>query len=211
MASTWGTATAYSIGDIVVPTTLATYYYECTTAGTSHAVTEPTWPTTPGGTVSDNGVVWKTGGKNANANTGQARFTLGAAGDSVTLTMRNLEIIETVGHPDADWVGTNKTDPNSSDYKSSMDVLQISGWLIGTSALSEGNTLMKDIFKPRKRHSRGGYGSRYINLELSGNYATLHDASLKVRSQGSNGCKCKAKQPGVNEVKVDIQVRVVKT
>lgn len=32
------------------------YVYECTTAGTSHATTEPTWPTS--GTVADNDIVW---------------------------------------------------------------------------------------------------------------------------------------------------------
>ena len=134
---------------------------------------------------------------------------MGASGASVTLTMRDLEITESIGHPDADWVGTNADDPNASDYKSASDVLQISGWLIGTSALSEGNTLMHDIFKPRKRMSRSSYTNRYITLELTGDYATLHDATLYVRGQGSDCCKCKARKPGVNEVKVDIQVRLV--
>jgi hypothetical protein len=45
----------------VRPTTLSVftgYTYICTTGGTSHATTEPTWPTTIGGTVNDNGVIW---------------------------------------------------------------------------------------------------------------------------------------------------------
>lgn len=55
----WVAATAYSVGDIVEPTTPNTYRYECTVAGTSHASTEPTWPTTPlGSTVTDGTVTW---------------------------------------------------------------------------------------------------------------------------------------------------------
>ncbi len=59
----WQVAHAYIVGDYVRPTTLAKftgYDYKCTTAGTSHASTEPTWPTTSGGTVAESGstLVW---------------------------------------------------------------------------------------------------------------------------------------------------------
>jgi len=58
----WVAATAYSVGDYVRPTSLSKftgYTYKCTTAGTSHASTEPTWPTTQNGTVTDSGtLVW---------------------------------------------------------------------------------------------------------------------------------------------------------
>lgn len=55
----WSTATAYSLGDYVEPTTPNGLKYKCTTAGTSHASTEPTWPTTGiGSTVSDGTAVW---------------------------------------------------------------------------------------------------------------------------------------------------------
>jgi len=54
----WEAATAYTLGEFVVPTTANGYCYECTTAGTSHATTEPTWPTTVGNTVNDNTAVW---------------------------------------------------------------------------------------------------------------------------------------------------------
>lgn len=56
----WATATAYSLNDRVEPTTPNGFVYECTTAGTSHASTEPTWPTTGIGssTVSDGTAVW---------------------------------------------------------------------------------------------------------------------------------------------------------
>lgn len=50
--SAWTTAHAYSLNDLVVPTTANGHYYKATTAGTSDAATEPTWPTN-GTTVAD--------------------------------------------------------------------------------------------------------------------------------------------------------------
>ena len=55
---TWTDTTAYVLDDIAQPTTPNKYLYRCTTAGTSHATTEPTWPTTLGDTVGDGTVVW---------------------------------------------------------------------------------------------------------------------------------------------------------
>ncbi len=55
---TWVANTAYALGDIIKPTSDASHSYKCTTAGTSHATTEPTWGTTNGGTTADNTVVW---------------------------------------------------------------------------------------------------------------------------------------------------------
>lgn len=55
---TWAVGTAYAVGDLVKPTTYASHAYKCTTAGTSHAATEPTWGTTNGGTTTDNTVTW---------------------------------------------------------------------------------------------------------------------------------------------------------
>ena len=55
----WQVSTAYSLGDIVVPTTGKEngYRYECTTAGTSDS-SEPTWPATVGATKTDGTVTW---------------------------------------------------------------------------------------------------------------------------------------------------------
>ena len=57
----WTDAHAYSLANYVNPTTDNGHCYECTTAGTSGG-TEPPWPTTNGGTVSDGtdptAVVW---------------------------------------------------------------------------------------------------------------------------------------------------------
>lgn len=51
----WIAATAYSLGYSITPNS---YRYKATTAGTSHASVEPTWPTTIGSTVTDGTVVW---------------------------------------------------------------------------------------------------------------------------------------------------------
>lgn len=54
----WVANTVYAVGDIVRPTTANGRSYKCTTAGTSHGSTQPTWPTTYHGTVADNTVTW---------------------------------------------------------------------------------------------------------------------------------------------------------
>ncbi len=50
--------TAYAVGDVIKPTTYASHSYKCTTAGTSHASTEPTWTTTNGATTTDGTAVF---------------------------------------------------------------------------------------------------------------------------------------------------------
>lgn len=57
-STTWATGQIKSVGDAVIPITPNTYFYECTVAGTTHATTEPTWPTTAGQTVTDNTATW---------------------------------------------------------------------------------------------------------------------------------------------------------
>ncbi len=57
--ATWTTAHGYIIGDTVEPTSPNGKVYKCTTAGTSHASVEPSWPTSSiGSTVSDGTCVW---------------------------------------------------------------------------------------------------------------------------------------------------------
>ena len=55
-ASAWQVSTAYSVGDLVIPTVANGHYYKCSTAGSSDA-TEPTWPT-DGSTVVDATAQW---------------------------------------------------------------------------------------------------------------------------------------------------------
>lgn len=65
-ATIWQATHAYTLNQYVIPTTFASkvtaqgqqgVIFVCTTAGTSGA-SEPTWPSTEGGTVTDGGVTW---------------------------------------------------------------------------------------------------------------------------------------------------------
>lgn len=49
----WAVATSYAVGDEVSPTSYNGRIFVCTTAGTSHASTEPTWNTTLDATTAD--------------------------------------------------------------------------------------------------------------------------------------------------------------
>lgn len=84
----WAAAVSRSLGDLIEPSTPNGYVYECTTSGTSHASTEPTWPTSGlGSTVTDGTAVWTFRGakhltteiKLASTNDGLAGATPGAA------------------------------------------------------------------------------------------------------------------------------------
>lgn len=61
-ATVWQATTAYALNEYHVPTSPNTYYYKATVAGTSSG-SEPTWPTTAGGTVVDGTVTWTCMGK----------------------------------------------------------------------------------------------------------------------------------------------------
>lgn len=52
--------TTYSVGDVIVPTSVNGWAYVCTAAGTSGG-TEPTWPANLDDTVTDGTVTWRTG------------------------------------------------------------------------------------------------------------------------------------------------------
>lgn len=54
----WATGTVYAVGDVRRAVSNNGYYFVCTTAGTSHATTEPTWNKGIGLTTTDNTVTW---------------------------------------------------------------------------------------------------------------------------------------------------------
>ena len=53
----WAASTAYSVGDIILPTTANSLKFRCNVAGTSDS-SEPTWPVL-GATVADNDITWQ--------------------------------------------------------------------------------------------------------------------------------------------------------
>ncbi len=59
--SDWAGSTANVIGDLAVPTTPNGRYYRCVTGGTTDS-SEPTWPVTAEGQVTDGTVVWEEAG-----------------------------------------------------------------------------------------------------------------------------------------------------
>jgi hypothetical protein len=54
----WTISTAYTIGTCVEPTTANGFRYRCTSNGTSHATTEPIWPTGLGSSIADGTTTW---------------------------------------------------------------------------------------------------------------------------------------------------------
>lgn len=76
----WAAATVYVAGTLRAPTTGNGFRYRVTVGGTSAAVTEPTWPTTVGTTVVDNGVTWVCDGKDALASQPLALYPASQAG-----------------------------------------------------------------------------------------------------------------------------------
>jgi len=57
-ATTWAADTVYAEDVLVVPTAGGNLFYRAIQGGTSGS-SEPTWPTTPGATVVDGGVIWE--------------------------------------------------------------------------------------------------------------------------------------------------------
>lgn len=87
----WAASTAYSVGDLVRPTTANGHIYICVVAGTSGG-SEPTWPTVANQTVADNTVTW--------AETGRAKIVIDADNvqwASSTITARYAVIYKDTG------------------------------------------------------------------------------------------------------------------
>lgn len=55
----WSASAAISADDVVMPSSNNGYKYQAQGSGTTHASTEPTWPTTIGQTVADNDITWE--------------------------------------------------------------------------------------------------------------------------------------------------------
>jgi prepilin-type N-terminal cleavage/methylation domain-containing protein len=81
----WKASASYSVNNVVIPTNMNGRCYKCTTAGTS-GTSEPTWPLTTGGTVSDgtgSPAGWTDNGKVHDANSlTTLKNNIGAEGSS---------------------------------------------------------------------------------------------------------------------------------
>lgn len=61
-AGDWAAVTVYAAGALALPTTPNGHYYRCKTGGTSHATTEPVFPTAAAATIVDGTVTWEEAG-----------------------------------------------------------------------------------------------------------------------------------------------------
>jgi len=94
-ATAWAASTAYSVGDIVKPTTENGYLYRCTSAGTSDS-SEPTWPDPGdsddfGDTVVDNGATWEAWSYNTSEDEISAGNGYTAGGQAVSNISASLD------------------------------------------------------------------------------------------------------------------------
>lgn len=126
---TWVANTAKIIGDFVFPTTANGYYYECITAGTTHATTEPTWSTTEDAIQTDGTVVWlcrygDASGRFANTQQGHTVFCNGRnnyiySGDETSVgSMLSIS-------PDDSSVINDFTDIANNPYADSNNIITI--------------------------------------------------------------------------------------
>jgi hypothetical protein len=116
--SAWQDGHSYSLGNIVIPTTRNGHRYRCTTAGASHS-SEPSWPTTDGGTVSDNAAAWEEYGGEladvdvwADVSSGEVETGDGYTTDGVELTGGAVTFSGDEGKFDANdatWTELTKT------------------------------------------------------------------------------------------------------
>jgi hypothetical protein len=195
MASEWKAATAYTVGHIVVPTTIGTNWYVCTHAGTSGGA-EPTWPTTKGANYLDNTVVWECHGGDG----GVGMCKLAYSTYEVTFPGEGLDIKYTYGNPNSIFSkrsGT-KIGPRSMVSYIGEDIYQIIGILRGPGAPADIATL-RSIFKNR-------FVSNTITMTLTGDYATELGASMNVMHSGSTALRVSKLRGARNYNMVDIQL-----
>jgi microcystin-dependent protein len=129
----WKANTAYADGYYVKATASYNYVYECTTAGTSHAATEPTWPTSVGNTVSDGTVTW----------TCRAKWSSFTAGQIVGEQTHTLTVAELAAH-------THGLDGMSTEAGGSNFVVLLSALAnyTGDTPMSAGSSAAHDNMTP---------------------------------------------------------------
>lgn len=124
-ASTWAANTAYVVNQTVIPTSPNGFQYRCIVAGTSHATTEPVWPTNPGDAIGDGagalewecediswvgiGVNIDTGGEHRALANFDSKLWLG--GQSITISATGYDFATSSGAigTAGNWTGANIT------------------------------------------------------------------------------------------------------
>jgi len=178
MASEWAATTAYTVGHVVVPTTIGTRWYVCVSPGTSGGA-EPTWTLVKGRKMLDGSVVWQCHG--GDGGVGMLKFSYSTY--EVTLTGDGLEVVWTYGNPHMQLTkrsGT-KAGPRSMVAYIGEEILQITGILRGPGTPAD-IAAFKNIFKNR-------FSLGYITLTLTGDNATKFGTTLYVMHSGSNAIK----------------------
>lgn len=173
----WAADTVYGAGDIVVPTTDNGRRYICTVAGTSDPSTEPTWPTTEGGTVVDGGTLtWQEfGGALCNLTTWSDLSAAEAAnGDGYTTggaTLANLALslttvmVSSVAKRAVKWDADNVTwSALTKDFR--YLVLYASGTLNGVTDPLIAYILLND--------TPADYSANAIDFTINWNASGIH-------------------------------------
>lgn len=157
-AAAWAADTAYALGDIVKPTTgTGLHYYRCTVAGTSAAVTEPTWPT-DGSTVVDNTVTWEDAG---------TLIMVAGTDYNTDLVMGRLQILAPVGA-----VAT----PIVVDYTKAAAAWE----RVKTGAVSELSGALRIVSENSSGDDRDFY-MPYVNLAPDGDLPVITEGTDFVR------------------------------
>jgi phage tail sheath gpL-like len=104
----WTASTTWAVGDQVIPTTADGLYFECTTAGAGGG-TQPTWPTTPGSTVTDGAATWTCWGSTATGNVPTTAVFLGEGSGLETYT----NLLETLTSQSYDRIALAANDATS--------------------------------------------------------------------------------------------------
>lgn len=106
-SAAWTTITAISVGEYRRPTVANGRRYYASTGGTT-AAGEPTWPTTPAGTVADGTVVWTEDGQDGNANfVFEARDTASADETAAATSVSSVAVDTNYHTMKLRWDSTN--------------------------------------------------------------------------------------------------------
>lgn len=196
MATTWKATTAYSVGHIVTPTTLGSYWFMCVKAGTSGGTEPSPWPVVKERRNTDGSVIWECHGP-----LGQARITYGTT--DVTLPGEELNVQWAYGNPYMVLTkrGGSKAGPRSNVLYMGDEILQISGVLRGPGSVTDIanlRTIFKRVFK-----------TNVMTLTLTGDWATQYGGSKTVMHSGSNAVRVARLKGAVHYNNVELQLITV--